>query len=84
MSGGTYWRTRVQCPFYQGDDKEVEGYRDMFRVVCEGFVEDSNVIQRYRKKEDRNTQMRIFCAEHYEKCEIYRMLMEAKYDEVQE
>jgi len=41
----------------------------------------SNLGLYFRKKEDYLTQMRIFCCQHYQKCEIYRAVMAAKYDE---
>jgi predicted metal-binding transcription factor (methanogenesis marker protein 9) len=35
----------------------------------------------FRRRSDYDTQLGVFCCEHYKKCEIYRMLMENKYDE---
>jgi predicted metal-binding transcription factor (methanogenesis marker protein 9) len=35
----------------------------------------------FRRRNDYDTQLGVFCCEHYKKCEIYRMLMENKYDE---
>ena len=73
MSGGSMWCCKVECPFYKRDDQN--------NIYCEGVAEDSTLITRFRFKKGRDQQMRIFCCEHYKKCEIYRMLMDAKYEE---
>lgn len=72
MSSGSYLQVYVKCPFYKSDD----GKR---KITCEGFADDCNLTQNYRKKEDFLKQIQVFCWEHYEKCEAYRLLME-KYD----
>ena len=63
----------VKCPFYRNDDGKTV-------VSCEGFVDGSTVKLQYRRKADFKQQMEIFCCDHYKNCEIYRALMEAKYD----
>lgn len=73
MSSGSYLQVYIGCPFYKYDD----GRR---RITCEGITEDSSLALIYRKKSDFETQIRVFCCEHYERCEIYRILME-KYEE---
>lgn len=73
MPSGSYRQADVRCPFYQFDD----GKR---RITCEGIIDDSSLALIYRKKTDYETQIRAFCCEHYERCEVYRLLME-KYDE---
>ena len=73
MPSGSYLQIDVRCPFYKYDD-------GVKRITCEGIVEDSSLALIYRKKRDFETQIRVFCCEHYEKCEIYRILME-KYEE---
>ena len=62
----------VQCPFYLYDDGRNQ-------ICCEGLVKGSNLTQRYRKRCDMRQQMDIFCCDYYKNCEVYRMLMEAKY-----
>ena len=74
MSGGTYIKVDVGCPFFKYDD----GQRT---VACEGVTDGSIILQRYSKKKDWECQVRTFCCEHWVKCEIYRMLMENKYEE---
>lgn len=76
MPSGSFKAQRnVQCPFFKHD---VEMQK---RIVCEGFVDKSYLELLYRRKKDYVTQLEVFCCEHYKKCEVYRMLMEAKYDE---
>ena len=73
MSSGSYRQVYVRCPFYKHDD----GRR---RITCEGIVEDSSLALIYHKKADYETQIRVFCCEKYEKCEVYQLLMD-KYKE---
>lgn len=73
MPSGSYKQIEVQCPFYKYDD----GKR---RITCEGLVDDSSLALIYQRKSDYETQINVFCCKHYEKCEVYRMLME-KYEE---
>ena len=74
MPSGSFRQADVQCPFYQSDD----GKR---KIVCEGLVDRSTLALNYRRRNDYKTQIEVFCCEHYNRCEIYRMLMEAKYDD---
>lgn len=74
MSSGSYKQIEVQCPFYKYDDGKQ-------RITCEGLVDNSSLALIYQKRRDYETQMSVFCCEHYKRCEVYRMLMESKYDE---
>ena len=69
--------TRVKCPFYQYD--ECRGNRTR-RIVCEGLVEGSTLVLNYKYKRDFRTQLDTFCCEYFDRCEVYRMLMQ-KYEE---
>ena len=73
MPSGSYKQIEVKCPFYKYDD----GKR---RITCEGIIDDSSLALIYHNKHDYARQMDVFCCCHYQKCEIYRMLMD-KYDE---
>lgn len=76
MANGSYkGKTDTQCPFYKFDDQQ------KMRIVCEGIVEKSNLAWLFKRRRDFNLQMSVFCCEHYKKCEIYRAVMAAKYDE---
>ena len=72
LAACSYKQVYVKCPFYRRDD----GSRCL---TCEGVVEDSTLKWMFRHKEDLNQQMDIFCCDYYKNCEVYRMLMEAKY-----
>ena len=69
--------TRVKCPFYQYD--ECWGSRTR-RIVCEGLVEGSALVLNYKYKRDFRIQLDTFCCEYFDRCEVYRMLMQ-KYEE---
>lgn len=73
MSSGSYRQVYVQCPFYKYDDGRG-------RITCEGIIEDSSLALIYHKKADYDLQITQYCCGHYDKCEVYRMLMD-KYDE---
>lgn len=74
MPSGSYLQVFVLCPFYASDD-------GAHRIVCEGIVDESSLALWFSRRADYETQMSVFCCQHYEKCEIYRMLMESKYEE---
>lgn len=74
MPSGSYKQIDVVCPFYKYDDGKQ-------RITCEGFVDNSSLALIYHRRGDYETQMNVFCCDHYMKCEVYRMLMETKYDE---
>lgn len=73
MPSGSYMQVFVRCPFYQSDDGKKS-------ITCEGLIDDSYLVLLYRSKEDYRQQIELFCCEHYQRCEVYRMLME-KYQE---
>lgn len=73
MSEGTWRKVHIKCPYYKRDKA--------ISITCEGFVEGSNIIQRFRTTEDCDQQARIFCCDRYDCCEIYRMLESEKYGE---
>ena len=65
---------RVQCPFYQYD--ECCRKPRIHRITCEGIVEDSTLVLNYKRRQDFHIQLETFCCEHYQRCEVYGMLME--------
>lgn len=73
MGSGSYIQADVRCPFYKYDDGKK-------RITCEGIVEDSCLALIYRNKEAFAMQIRSFCCEHYENCEVFRLLND-KYEE---
>lgn len=76
MSSGSFKaQADVQCPFFKFDDQKKK------RIVCEGLVDKSTLALIYCRKRDYQTQLGVFCCEHYKKCEIYNMIYAAKYDD---
>ena len=73
-SGSFKGQADAQCPFFKFDEVKKK------RIVCEGLVDESSLALIYCRREDYETQLGVFCCEHYKKCEIYRMIMAAKYD----
>ena len=76
MPSGSYRQADVRCPFYKYDD----GKR---RITCEGIIEDSSLALIYHNKHDYETQINVFCCQHYTNCEVYRLLM-GKYPDEEE
>ena len=74
---GSSWKGRcdAQCPFFRSDVSKQR------RIICEGIVDRSTLALQFERKKDYDMQLRVFCCEHYRKCEIFRMLMADKYDE---
>ena len=70
--------TRVKCPFYQYD--ECHNKKKTHRITCEGLIEGSTLVLNYKFKRDWRIQLETFCCEHFDRCEVYRMLMQ-KYEE---
>lgn len=72
MSSGSYKQVYVKCPFYHRDDSAR-------KLTCEGVVDGSSLTWDFRCKADLQQQIDIFCCDYYKNCEVYRMLIEAKY-----
>ena len=51
----------VQCPYYICDDGKQT-------ITCEGFIQGSSVIQRYKRIADRKQQMKLFCCKYFRNC----------------
>lgn len=60
MPSGSYKQINVRCPFYKFDD----GKR---RITCEGIIDDNSLALIYHNKADYETQIDVFCSEHYKK-----------------
>lgn len=67
----------IQCPFFTGKEQSFSGKK----ILCESPVPGSNLGLYFRQKQEYYDQLRIFCCQHYEKCEIYRAVMAAKYED---
>lgn len=73
MPSGSYNQVSVKCPFYKEDDGKLS-------IICEGFGDARYLKQVYSNKCQYGKQMSVFCCEHYKNCEVYRLIMETKYD----
>ena len=66
-----YLNPYVNCKYFKTAD-------DSNRVTCRGPVEKSSLIFRFddnnTKKQDLKIQMKTFCCDKFENCEIYQML----------
>lgn len=70
---GPYCRD-VQCPFYRGGDSVC--------IKCEGPFDDCLGVQmHFNCRATMLIHLKTFCADKYQKCEIYRMIYQAKYDD---
>lgn len=87
MPQGNYTGDAI-CPFYRRDEaaETIRNGRTVsaFRVCCEGIVDRSSIHYVFQRREDYALQASVFCCDHYDHCEIYRMLMAAKYEEEDE
>lgn len=70
--GNSFRSVDVKCPFYHQDDCKN-------CLTCEGIVADQIFQWKFRRKEDLKCQMEIFCCQNFKCCEMYRMIMDAKY-----
>ena len=69
---------RVRCPFWLNSvpAKGCGGY-----IACEGPIANTQLRLCYESKKDRKQQEELYCIKNYICCEIYRMLMDSKYQE---
>lgn len=73
MTRRPYPRRVVRCPFYRRDN-------GADRIFCEGITDESVLSLHFRGTKQFDIQMDTFCTDHYERCELCRMLTE-KYEE---
>ena len=69
-----YSDVAVRCPFYNSNSGTA-------KICCEGITDDSIIQMVWRTTEGRRFHYREYCCKRYICCEIYRMLMDCKYDE---
>lgn len=64
----------IKCPFYRNYNSDT--------VRCEGIMDGTTLGLSFADTKDRCRHMDVFCqTEHFRKCEIYRMVMDARYEE---
>lgn len=64
---GGFMASAVQCPFFKGSEEKT--------VVCEGWMNDSILEQRFSRKQLKMDFVREWCCERYQECEIYKLCM---------
>ena len=67
-----YRQVFVNCPFFRNYSPDV--------IRCEGIMDGTGISISFRDKEDHRRHMSIFCEDHYKNCEIYRMVLDARYE----
>jgi hypothetical protein len=68
-----YRQAYVKCPFYRGYTKNA--------IKCEGFMEGVGNTVTFADHKDHSKHMDVFCQMYYKNCEVYQMVMKARYEE---
>ena len=72
------WRaSKILCPYFRSED------RQKHKIICEGLGDARSMSWNFDNRDERQRirQMEIFCQNHYERCEVYRMIHSSKYEE---
>lgn len=72
-TSATWYAADIKCPFFRAHSRT--------EIRCEGFVEQSSTGMLFQRPSDKLRQQHDYCEREYTKCEIYRALMSAKYDD---
>ena len=68
------WREKhILCPYFRRED----GQRH--KIICEGLGDARSMSWNFEDERQRIRQMEIFCQDHYNCCELYRMIQD-KYE----
>ena len=62
----------AKCPYFRSSGKK--------NIVCEGITSGSTIILSFDTEDERNEHRRIFCNNHYIKCELCKAI-DGKYME---
>lgn len=71
------WRTgKIRCPYFRHEDK------NRHVIKCEGLGDAVSMSWNFTGEDERQRirQMEVFCQGCFEKCEMYRMIEQSKYD----
>ncbi len=68
-----YRQVYVTCPFFRNYSPDV--------IRCEGIMDGTGLAISFRDRADQRRHMEVFCEKHFKNCEIYRMVMDARYEE---
>ena len=61
------------CPFFRSHTKK--------SISCEGFMDGMSISSSFDNDQQKRLHKSIYCDGRYTYCEIYRMVMAAKYDD---
>lgn len=69
---GTNWLdSYVKCPYYRNANSEN-------RITCQGVADSSQLEWKFTDKKnskaDLSIQLKTFCCDRYQNCEVYQML----------
>ncbi len=71
--GYEYLKVDIKCPFFKNIKKGTT-------IICEGPYDGCTGISlSHETKGEMDKQRKLFCCDRYQNCEIYRMIMAAKY-----
>lgn len=67
----------ILCPFFREEDARKH------KIICEGLGDARSMAWNFRNEDERQRirQLEIFCQDRYKNCELYRMILESKYDD---
>ena len=57
----------AECPFYLGTDSKKQ-------ITCQGVADSSNLCWKFKNRDDLLIQIKTFCCDKYENCEVFQML----------
>lgn len=66
----------AQCPFYQRCCT-----KGPWTITCQGVTDASNLQWRFRTKRDCTIQLKTFCMDKFQNCEIFQAIYAARADE---
>lgn len=58
----------AKCPFFLRSGNK--------KISCNGVSDGTLLTWEFDRTEDKEIQMRVFCCDKYQNCEVYRMLRE--------
>lgn len=79
MSEGSFNKALVLCPFYRKDTDKKGKW--LSSICCEGFMDGCLLTSTFYRQDLFQQHMDVFCKGRYSCCEVYRMIMAAKYED---
>lgn len=67
----TWKASDVLCPFYMQDNSD--------SLVCEGVMEGTTDVMRFRSAVNKNKHMGVYCAGRFQSCPKYKNVYDNKY-----